>query len=328
MNTNEFDFQINFRDKILVFTLLAGLSFIFIFIISFQDIYNAYAINMKYDNTTNISNLSNYTKQKTNLMCDCIVFRLDDIQDFWLDKVQSKLLDIFISKNQSLSLAIIANITGKDTKLLSKINQGIKDRLFEITSHGWKHEDFTTIGADEQTKLLSQSVNKINKMFKQNISVFIPPFTEFNNYTINSMNTIGLNIISSDRWGEEDFDNFTSTLTLKGINYGDNHPTKDKRVYHIPATIFFHEYEDDGWIKISTFDIISNITKNISEKGYAVIVLHPQDFSLHSNNKNKTDDNTINKINYREIKDLEKLIDWTLDNGVKITTFEGIVRGK
>lgn len=38
-----------------------------------------------------------------NSKCNCIVFRLDDIQDYWLNSVQSAVMELFMSKGQNLS---------------------------------------------------------------------------------------------------------------------------------------------------------------------------------------------------------------------------------
>ena len=276
--------------------------------------------------------------QKSNI-CNCIVFRMDDIQDYWLNNIQNEVLDLFILKNQSLSLGIISDWTGNDSKLISKINQGIENELFELASHGWKHNEYTKLTSQEQFENLSQSINKINKIFKQNVSVFIPPLSVFNNYTLKAMNDLGLNIISSDIYEEEKFDDAKSVLNQKNTrnnninvkNDNNDNNKNDSIIYHIPATVFFHDYEKGEWLKIPNIEIISNVTKNIENNGYAVIVLHPQDFSISNNNNsnsslNSSDNNPFsNIVNSTEIKDLEKLIDWALENNIKITTFEGII---
>src|SRR5438132_5667369 len=44
-----------------------------------------------------------------NARCNCVVFRLDDIQGGWIESAQLAPLNLFISKNQSLTLRLIMN---------------------------------------------------------------------------------------------------------------------------------------------------------------------------------------------------------------------------
>ena len=50
------------------------------------------------------------------LACDCVIFRMDDIQDFWIEQGQIAPMNLFISKNQSLSLGLIMHNIGNDSK--------------------------------------------------------------------------------------------------------------------------------------------------------------------------------------------------------------------
>src|SRR5690348_6459102 len=59
-----------------------------------------------------------------NMGCKCVVFRMDDIQDGWIDNAQMAPMNLFTSKNQSLSLGLIMNYLGNDSKFLDKVHQG------------------------------------------------------------------------------------------------------------------------------------------------------------------------------------------------------------
>ena len=94
-------------------------------------------------------------------------------------------------------------------------------------------------------------------------------------------------------------------------------------IYHLPATIFFKDFDDvqNKWVKTPLKDIIGNVTRNITAYGYAVIVLHPQDFAKPvSGNENFT-----NSIVQKEILDLSKLINFFIANNTGITTFDKVV---
>ncbi|MBI1828104.1 MAG: hypothetical protein HYR87_01290 [Thaumarchaeota archaeon] len=70
--------------------------------------------------------------------CHCVAFRLDDIQDYWLNKVQTAIVDTFQEKNASLTIGIIGNSFGGDVKLTGYLQNKIKTRTAIHTYE--KHE--------------------------------------------------------------------------------------------------------------------------------------------------------------------------------------------
>ena len=104
-----------------------------------------------------------------------------------------------------------------------------------------------------------------------------------------------------------------------------NKKGKNLSVYHLPATIFFKDYEKGEWIKIPNDEIISNSTRNIEKYGYSIIVIHPQDFALTSNKSLPLESTYTNTVNTGEIEDLSKLIDSIVNEKIRITGFEWIV---
>lgn len=70
--------------------------------------------------------------------CPCIAFRLDDVQEYYLSNVQTKLIDEFQKKNASLTIGII----GYDFNLDENLTSHIRDKLnlghvpIEIANHG------------------------------------------------------------------------------------------------------------------------------------------------------------------------------------------------
>ena len=45
---------------------------------------------------------------------------------------------------------------------------------------------------------------------------------------------------------------------------------KSATIYHLPATIFFKDFENNKWVKTRLKDIIGNVTRNIARYGYGV----------------------------------------------------------
>jgi len=93
--------------------------------------------------------------------CNCVAFRLDNVQDYWLDNVQIGVMDTFKQKNASLTLGIIAKVFGNDSKLVNNIKNNISNQSNDIGINGWSFEDFTLSNETQQESLLGQSKNKL-----------------------------------------------------------------------------------------------------------------------------------------------------------------------
>src|SRR5215210_6180710 len=94
----------------------------------------------------------------TAVQCNCVVFRMDSIQDYWIEQEQITPMDLFISKNQSLSLGLVMNAVGNDPKILNKIRDGSsRGGLFELAINGWNHTDYTNLSQKEQEYSLNLS---------------------------------------------------------------------------------------------------------------------------------------------------------------------------
>ena len=252
----------------------------------------------------------------TAVQCNCVVFRMDSIQDYWIEQGQVTPMDLFISKNQSLSLGLVMNAVGNDPKILNKIRDGSsRGGLFELAINGWNHTDYTNLSQKEQEYSLNLSNQKMQMLFGNTSDIFMPPEGSFNTATINAMNTLDLKILNSPMYAEDNF-NQGKSIFIADSKIANK---ANEEVFHLPSTISFKEYLGDKWIKNSVENILSNITQNLEEYGYAVIALSPQDFM-------KVDANGIltNTLNEDEVKDLSRLIDSILSRNIKITSFSKI----
>ncbi|MGN6346662.1 MAG: polysaccharide deacetylase family protein [Candidatus Nitrosocosmicus sp.] len=250
--------------------------------------------------------------------CNCIVFRLDDVQDDWLNKAQIDLMNLFISKNQSFSLGLIMNATGNDDALISKIKEGYNKGLFELALHGYDHINFSKSNDYDQYMFLKMANQKMKILFGNYSKIFIPPYDAFNNGTLNAMYKIGIPILSSFAYEEYNIYHNNSLLISNG-NTNENNITINK-VYHIPGSIGYKNFLNGTWIKNPLGNITNNISEDIDSKGYSVIVLHPQDFSEIDKNGS-----FVNSTNENEINDLSMLIDYLLLKNYNIVTFSKIM---
>lgn len=252
-----------------------------------------------------------------NTRCKCVVFRMDDIQDYWIENGQLTPMNLFISKNQSLSLGLIMNYLGNDSKIIDKVREGNQKGLFELALHGWNHVNYTKLSEQEQKDTLLKANAKMQKTFGHKSNIFITPLDTFNNNTLKAMGQLGLKIISAGPHVENVLDQNKSVFIANGeINNNETNQV----VYHLPTTITFKDFKKNGtWIKIPLEQILSAVDNNIAKYGYAVIVLHPQDFA-------KSVDGTFaNSVDQKEILDLSRLIDSFLSNNIRILSFHKIV---
>ncbi|HEX2124279.1 MAG TPA: polysaccharide deacetylase family protein, partial [Nitrososphaeraceae archaeon] len=112
--------------------------------------------------------------------CDCVVFRMDDIQDYWIRSAQLATMNQFIDRNQSLTLGIIMNGTGNDTEIVKKVREGHDIGLFELAVHGWNHTDYTKLSEEEQRSSMNDANRKMSALFGNASEIFIPPLNAFN----------------------------------------------------------------------------------------------------------------------------------------------------
>lgn len=224
--------------------------------------------------------------------CNCVIFRYDDVQDGFNDQLQNKTFDLFIQKSQKVSLGIIMHALNTDQMVISKIRQGKSLGLFELDLHGWDHVDYSTLSLAEQVRTLGLANDKMEQMFGTNTNTFIAPYDHFNQDTLKAMQQLGLTIFSSSTYRDK------MSLYPDSDQYG---------VYHMPETITFPDKP--------VSQLITEAKDSIQKYGFAIYVVHPQDF--RSNGVN----NVMNQTQYNILSDL---IDQLVRNNRAIVTFNDL----
>ena len=233
------------------------------------------------------------------LNCNCVAFRFVTLQDYWLDDVQTAVLNTFFIKGATVTAGIIGNLFGNDVKLVNTIKSTleINDQLIEIANNGWSYEDFTSLTKDEQSSLIKQSNDKITSILGKAPTVFIPPLEKFNDGTI-------------------------SALIENDIKYISSSIKKDPPPYQLNGTDFYHfpggpsvgKYDTIlGAIKGETHEkTFADIQAYLDKYGFAVVTLQPQEFSIVEKNS------YTNYVNQQQIQELELLLDKIQEQGLKI----------
>jgi peptidoglycan/xylan/chitin deacetylase (PgdA/CDA1 family) len=272
------------------------------------------------------------TGSNRGISCNCVVFRMDDVQDSFVDVAQVAAMNIFISKGQPLSLGLIMNHIGNDSKITGKIGEGSQLGLFELGLHGWDHIDYTKLSYSEQRETLDLANKKMKRIFGNISEIFISPYGYFNNNTLKAMNELGIRILSATIYSEINIDrgrsvfNYSAQMT-KGLDdvsekVNNNISLTHLLPFHVPSLISYKNYENGRLIKNPVSSIIDGVEENVEKYGYSVIVFHPQDFAYTDANGAIADKDSLNAT---EINEFSQLIDTVLSKNMSITTLSEIV---
>ncbi len=239
-----------------------------------------------------------------------IIFRLDDVKDYCCSVAQIAVMDLFIAKDQNISLGIEMNSIGEDKPLMEKILQGNNKGLLELCLHGWAHEDYSKLNKIEQENLLRMCNTEMQNLFRCVSNVFIPPYNRFNNHTLAVMTQLGISIISAATNTDKQF----FTVSSSG------HHTSNF-IVHVPETTTFEIFRCDKAYRVPITRILHDIDKSIHKYGYAVITLHPLSFMKLEHGK------YTQSIDERQLHDLSLLLESLISKNIGITTFSEI-RGR
>lgn len=192
--------------------------------------------------------------------CDCVAFRLDDIQDYYDRDAQMAVIGLFRDYNATLTAGVIGGALGHDAELV-RFLQDSRGRV-ELANHGWLHEDFSALPAQEQARLLGQTGSKMEELFGARPVTFIAPFNRLNGGTAEAASSNGLKIISADL--ERQPPSFDGA----------------RQIWHLPVNANVSDYDEEKmyWQSFDNGVVLSDIESGLKRDGYAMVMLHPRDF--------------------------------------------------
>lgn len=239
--------------------------------------------------------------------CTCAAFRLDDIQDYFLNNVQVEVMSVFERRGLSLTVGVIGNHIGSDPMIVDYIKNRTGDPLFEIANHGWNHEDFTELSLEGQSSLVQKTNKKIFDLLAIKPTVFIAPYNTINNGTFAAVQENGMRYISANMtYDPPPYDIISSNQSL----------------YRFPETVLIGDLsaDDTHWITFSHQEVFEGIRESLDQHGFAVVTMHPQDFAARDML------NYQNMVDHNYIKELEMLLDKIQEQGIKVVTISEINR--
>ena len=229
------------------------------------------------ENTFSISNLVQKGLENT---CNCVAFRLDDVQDFFLNDPQIGVFQLFQSKQAPLSIGIIGGFIGTDKKIVDFISNDIKrdNPTLEIVSHSWNNSPLTNYDKEGQKELLLKTDNKIFDVFGVSPRVMIPPENLVNNATFTAMKEMQYTHVT----GHTETELYPPT------------PLRNQTLYYFPAngeTAKLNS-ETNLWDTQTNENILARIHDSLNNFGFAIVMMHPYEFSvtdlgIYSNKRNQ-----------------------------------------
>jgi len=282
-------------------------------------IMSAYHLTVALPATGNSSLNSNSKLSDSNpISCNCVAFRLDDVQDDYLTKPQIGVMNVFKERNLSLTVGVIGHDTGKDKKLVSSYikerivngsNKNTKDAI-EIANHSWNHEHFQALTLGEQSESIRKTNEKIKNIFGISPTIFIAPYSEFNNDTILAVRENNMSYFSADLRDHEPYSAHSNAT-----------------IYHLPETAETggctnckNDYSNASWYGVSHNKTLSQIDRSLGKYGFAVVLMHPDEYSIGHEEYNPQND-----IDRKQIRELELLIDKIQEEGLSIVTIGDMI---
>ncbi|MDH3677742.1 MAG: DUF2334 domain-containing protein [Nitrosopumilus sp.] len=222
------------------------------------------------------------------LTCYCVSFRLDDVQDYWLNDVQLELIELFSKNNIPLTIGVIIDSFGNDSKIVEVVKTQIKNNNLEIANHGLNSTPFTVYDKQKQNDMLKKSSDKIFEKLNVSTTIFIPPGNRFNEDTKQALLENGYTHLSASMFSDK------PPFSLQGAS-----------LYRFPEITSTGEYvsSQNRFLGVSAEKTISQTIEGIEMYGFAVISLHPQEFSIYQGGE------YLNDLNSDQFAKLQTVIE-------------------
>jgi peptidoglycan/xylan/chitin deacetylase (PgdA/CDA1 family) len=254
---------------------------------------------------------------------------MDDIADYGGTKAQLATMDYFLDRNLPFTASIIARDLANSSNLdvFHKVEEGVNKKIFEITIHGYRHVNHSLLTKEEQLSDFSKANGKLEYLFGKRADSFIPPFNDFNLYTIEALSDLNITLFSTSPDSEQTTSNpyksqtllvVTNNSKLQVSKISDEKPL----VYHAPFSVSFLRLE--GVYGLSGDRLVEEslrlIDESIAKYGFAQVRLHPSDFSQ----VNATSGKIMNEVDDNRFQHLITLVNNLEDRNIRIASFSEI----
>ncbi|MEK6931994.1 MAG: polysaccharide deacetylase family protein, partial [Thermoproteota archaeon] len=256
----------------------------------------------KYDSETFQNSVKNQTgAENIKPNCNCIAFKIDNVQDFWLNDVQNNLISTFSNNKLPVTISILGKFFGTDPKVVDFLKQQMqnKNNQLSVAIRGWENVDHSVYGVEEQSSSIQQTNKQITKILGVDSTIFSPPFGKFNNSTLDALKQNNMSYISA----------MTKTDT----------PNFKSNPIHIPETAYMPNLlDDDPFLKGTVVEkMLAKIQTQQKQYGYALVSMQPSDFAVR-------DGEFKNQVNEERMQLFNDLVTHLKENNIKIVSLSDI----
>jgi peptidoglycan/xylan/chitin deacetylase (PgdA/CDA1 family) len=277
---------------------------------------------------TTILELNNSNLSYGYSACSCVIFAMDDIEDYGVNKVQLAIMDYFISKNLPFTASIIVSklANSSNMRVFHKVEEGVQKGLFELAIHGYRHINHTLLSREEQESEFSKANGKLEYLFGKRADIFDPPYNNFNLNTIEALSDQNISMLSSSPDTERIAFNpyklkalvVTNDSKLEVSKVSDQKPL----VYHVPFSVSFlglymNGTSEDAFVPT----VLRSIDESIAKYGFAEVRLHPSDFPKGDPVRGPA----INELDPVKFQKLTETVDDLLARNIRIASIKNIL---
>ena len=238
--------------------------------------------------------------------CNCVAFRLDDVQDYYLRGPQISIIEAFQQKNADLTVGIIGSAFGADSQLVNYLKRMITNDVatLEVASHSYSNARLPTLDKNDQQVLLEKTNQVLDKSLGIVPKTLIPPQNLFNDDTLEVATELGFTHISGhieEKHTPPYFD-------------------VDSEIFYFPANTQTAKLNPDGitWEKQNRSVVLEEIRGFIDKYGYAVVMMHPYEFTISEFGAYTTE------TDKQMIEEIGKMIDEIKELKIEIVTISEI----
>ena len=210
-----------------------------------------------------------------------VAFRLDDILDYRLTDTQQYLIKLFKEERIKLTIAVIGGYIGLDEPLIGVIKSA--GNLISLANHGLHRVN----DVDGKSILLTQPINtskyeiekanrNIKSVFGRKPIIFVPHQNEYNEKLMQIISDLEFSHLSAGFWQNG------VNVCLPRLSYSHEQSIcglPDKYgVIHAPAGASTQWEPMAGKNMAKVAEVIQEVDNSVKKYGFAVIMLHPQDF--------------------------------------------------
>jgi peptidoglycan/xylan/chitin deacetylase (PgdA/CDA1 family) len=253
--------------------------------------------------------------------CNCVIFRLDDIEDQGNSDVpNTAIMQYFIANGYRLMTDLIVSRFGNlgpSGTVYQTVQQGYNAGLFELGIHGYNHVQYAQLTEQQQSSDFAAAKSKLNSLFSNpSLRVVGPPFNSFDSDTIKATAENNLDIFTTSYNTESSTSNIykvsnsyqtdNSVIELSQVTVHDNSSGQyvKRNIYHVPFNISFLELiQPNGSLSGQNLvnTILSKAATQIANTGFAVIVIHPTDIAPY-NPATASWSDSVNDSKFQDVK--------------------------